>query len=109
VLVGTFVKYPVAAVVATSGIILAALYILLTYQRMFTGPVRDFSAGWRDLSTREVWVVAPLVAVIIALGFYPKPVLDVLNPAVATTMDKVHVTDPDPTVAVQPAAEGTTP
>jgi NADH-quinone oxidoreductase subunit M len=109
VLVGTFVKYPAAAVVATSGIVLASLYILLTYQRMFTGPVRDFSAGWRDLSTREVWVVAPLVAVIIALGFYPKPVLDVLNPAVATTMDKVHVTDPDPTVAVQPAAEGTTP
>ena len=76
---------------------------------MFTGPVREFSAGWRDLDAREVWVVAPLIAVIIALGFYPKPVLDVLNPAVDRTMQQVHVTDPGPTVAVQPAAEGTNP
>jgi NADH-quinone oxidoreductase subunit M len=109
VLVGTYVRYPVAAVLAAVGIVLAALYILLAYQRVFTGPVRDFATGWRDLSWREIGVVAPLIAVIIALGFYPKPVLEVLNPAVATTMEKVHVTDPGPTVAVQPAAEGTNP
>jgi NADH-quinone oxidoreductase subunit M len=109
VLVGTFVRYPAAAVVATLGVILASLYILLTYQRMFTGPVRDFSAGWRDLSARELWVVAPLIAVIVALGFYPKPVLDVLNPAITRTMAEVHETDPGPSVAVQPAAEGTNP
>jgi NADH-quinone oxidoreductase subunit M len=109
VLVGTFVKYPAVAVVATLGIILASLYILLTYQRMFTGPVREFSEAWRDLSVREVWVVAPLIAVIVALGFYPKPVLDVLNPAVTRTMEQVHASDPGPTVAVQPAAEGTNP
>ena len=109
VLAGTYLRYPAVAIVATLGIILAALYILLTYQRMFTGPIRDFSTGWRDLSAREVAVVAPLIAVIIALGFYPKPVLEVLNPAVAATMQKAHVTDPGPTVAVQPAAEGTNP
>jgi NADH-quinone oxidoreductase subunit M len=109
VLVGTYVRYPAAAVVATVGIILASVYILLTYQRMFTGPVRDFSVGWRDLNVRELWVVAPLIAVIVVLGFYPKPVLDVLNPAVSRTMQQVHATDPAPTVAVQPAAEGTNP
>jgi NADH-quinone oxidoreductase subunit M len=110
VLVGTYVRYPAVAVIATLGIILAALYILLTYQRMFTGPVRDFSAGWRDASAREVWVLAPLIAVIVVLGFYPKPVLDVLNPAVARTMNTVHVTDPAPTVAGHVAAtEGTNP
>lgn len=109
VLVGTFVRYPVAAVGAALGIILASLYILLTYQRMFTGPPRDFSVGWRDLSARELWVVAPLVAVIVALGFYPKPVLDVVNPAVTRTMEKAQVTDPGPTVAVQPTTEGTNP
>ena len=98
-LVGTFTRYPAAAVVATVGIILAALYILLTYQRMFTGPAREFAAGWRDLDAREAWVVAPLIAVIIALGFFPKPVLDVLNPAVERTMQQVGVTDPAPTVA----------
>jgi NADH-quinone oxidoreductase subunit M len=109
VLVGTFTRYPAAAVIATLGIVLAALYILLTYQRMFTGPAREFSAGWRDLSARELGVVAPLIAVIVVLGFYPKPVLDVLDPAVSRTMQTLQVTDPRPTVAVQPAAEGTNP
>jgi NADH-quinone oxidoreductase subunit M len=110
VLVGTYVRYPAVAVIATLGIILAALYILLTYQRMFTGPVRDFSADWRDASAREIWVLAPLIAVIVVLGFYPKPVLDVLNPAVARTMNTVHVTDPAPTVAGHIAGtEGTNP
>jgi NADH-quinone oxidoreductase subunit M len=110
VLVGTFTRYPAVAVVATSGIILAALYILLTYQRMFTGPEREYASGWRDLDVREAWVVAPLLAVILVLGFYPKPVLDVLNPAVERTMEQIGMTDPAPTVAgVEPAAEGTTP
>ena len=107
VLVGTFTRYPAAAVVATVGIILAALYILLTYQRMFTGPKKEYAAAWRDLDVREAFVVAPLVAVIIALGFFPKPVLDVLNPAVDRTMTQVGATDPQPTVVgVTPAAEG---
>jgi NADH-quinone oxidoreductase subunit M len=111
VLVGTFTRYPAAAIVATVGIILASLYILLTYQRMFTGPVREFAASWRDMDAREAWVVGPLVAVIIALGFFPKPVLDVLNPAVSRTMQQTSSNDPAPTVpGVTPAAaEGTAP
>ncbi len=113
VLVGTFTRYPVAAVVATVGIILASLYILLTYQRMFTGPAREFAAGWRDMNAREAWVVAPLVAVILALGVFPKPVLDVLNPAVGRTMQQTSSQDPAPTVPglnrSQPVAEGTAP
>jgi NADH-quinone oxidoreductase subunit M len=110
VLVGTFARYPLVAVIATLGIILAALYILLTYQKMFTGPVREYASGWKDLDAREAWVVAPLLAVIIGLGFFPKPVLDVLNPAVTRTMQQTAVTDPAPTVAgVTPAAEGTNP
>src|SRR4051794_18780850 len=114
VLIGTFTRYPGAAVVATLAIILASLYILMTYQRMFTGPAREFAAGWRDMNAREAWVVAPLVAVMIALGFYPKPVLDVLNPAVGRTMQQTSSHDPAPTVpGVQAqqnaAAEGTAP
>ncbi len=107
VLVGTYTRYPAVAVIATVGIILAALYILLTYQRIFTGPAQEFAAGWRDLSWREAWVVAPLVAAIIGLGVYPKIVLDAVNPAVGRTMQQVSATDPAP--AVEPAAEGTTP
>jgi NADH-quinone oxidoreductase subunit M len=106
VLVGTFSRYQVAAVLATVGIVLAALYILLMYQRTMTGPVRPGVEGMRDLVTREAWVVAPVLAVILALGFYPKPLLDVINPAVERTLTAVEQEDPEPTV---PVAEGTHP
>ena len=50
-----------------------------------------------DLQRSARWfVVAPLIAVIIALGFFPKPLLDVINPAVDRTMQQVGVTDPEP-------------
>jgi NADH-quinone oxidoreductase subunit M len=96
VLVGTFTRYEVAAVVATAGIILASLYILLMYQRTMTGEPTEETSKLTDLTPREAWVVAPLLAVIIALGFYPKPVLDVINPAVAKTMQQVGQHDPAP-------------
>ncbi len=96
VLVGTFTRYEAAAVIATGGIILASLYILLMYQRTMTGEPNAHTATMRDLDTREAWVVAPLIAIIIALGFFPKPLLDVINPAVDRTMQQVGVTDPEP-------------
>jgi NADH-quinone oxidoreductase subunit M len=99
VLVGTFPRYPVAAVLATVGIILASIYILLMYQRTMTGEPRESTSGLRDLDLREKWVVAPLVVVIIALGFYPKPLLDVINPSVGRTMEQVGASDPEPVVA----------
>jgi NADH-quinone oxidoreductase subunit M len=105
VLVGTFSRYPAAGVVATVGIILAALYILLMYQRMMTGPRPETAVGTPDLTAREAWVVAPLIVAIIGLGVFPKFVLDVVDPAVKHTMTQVGVTDPTPRVA--PAAEGT--
>jgi NADH-quinone oxidoreductase subunit M len=104
VLVGTFTRYPVPAVIATAGIILASIYILLMYQRTMTGEPTEATAKLPDLNKREVWVVAPLIAVIIALGFFPKPVLDVINPAVARTMEQTDQHDPPPVV---PVAEGT--
>jgi NADH-quinone oxidoreductase subunit M len=107
VLTGTYARYQWAAVVATLGIILAAVYILLTYQRMFTGEVREPVRGLPDMRTREAWVMAPLLAVIVALGFFPKPVLDVLEPAVERTMQQVGVTDPEPTVHPGATSEGT--
>ena len=65
VIVGSYQRYAVAAVIATLGIILASLYVLLTYQRMFTGPPRESFAPWKDLNAREAWVVAPIIAVLI--------------------------------------------
>src|SRR4051794_34199630 len=75
VLVGTFTRYRAAAVIATVGIILAAVYILWMYQRTMNGPTAEAVKGMSDLSKRELIVVAPIIAIIVALGFYPKPVL----------------------------------
>jgi NADH-quinone oxidoreductase subunit M len=101
VLQGTFMRYEVAAVIATAGTVLAALYILLMYQRTMTGPKPSFAEGEvpHDLSWREKAVVVPIIASFIVLGFFPKPVLDLLNPAVDRTLLYVGVTDPNPTTA----------
>jgi NADH-quinone oxidoreductase subunit M len=98
VLAGTFQRYKVAAVVATLGLVLAALYILLMYKRVMTGPKPEI-AMVPDLSLREKVVVIPLIASFLVLGFYPKPVLDLLNPAVQTTLKHVGATDPAPAIA----------
>lgn len=101
VLAGTFQRYKVAAAIATIGIVLAALYILLTYQRVFTGPRPTFLEGKepRDLGLREKVVVAPIIASFLLLGFFPKPVLDLVNPAVTKTLQLVGASDPAPTHA----------
>ncbi|MEV0401556.1 NADH-quinone oxidoreductase subunit M [Actinoallomurus sp. NPDC050550] len=99
VLVGTFTRYKVPAVIATVGIILAAVYILWMYQRTMNGPTAEAVKGMSDLSKRELIVVAPIIAIIVALGFYPKPVLDVINPSVKQTLIQVHQQDPKPTIA----------
>jgi len=49
-----------------------------------------------DLRARELWAVGPLIALIIALGVYPKPVIDVINPAVQQTLHQAHSTNPVP-------------
>jgi len=103
VLVGTFTRYRVAAVLATLGIVLAALYILVAYQRMMHGPVRAGVEKIGDLSSREVWVLAPVLALIVATGVYPKPLLDVITPSVQRTLQQVQRGDPAPSAGSQTA------
>jgi NADH-quinone oxidoreductase subunit M len=96
VLVGTFSRYPALGIVATLGIVLAALYVLVLYQRTMTGPVKAGVEGITDLRARELLVVAPLIALLLFLGVYPKPVADIVNPSVQHTLSDVHKTDPKP-------------
>jgi NADH-quinone oxidoreductase subunit M len=96
VLVGTFTRHKGLAVLATTGIVLAAIYVLYLYKRTFQGPVTEKVTRFHDLNAREVWAVAPLIALIVFLGVYPKPVLDVINPAVKQTLVNVHKSDPTP-------------
>ncbi len=99
VLIGTFTRYPAFAVIASVALVLSAIYILWLYQRMMTGPVTRGNDTVRDLGTRELLVVTPLIALLIGLGVYPKIALDVINPAVAHTLTTVGVSDPAPAVA----------
>ncbi|NEC22341.1 NADH-quinone oxidoreductase subunit M [Streptomyces parvus] len=98
VLVGTFSAYPVAGIIATSGIVLAALYVLVLYQRTMTGPVQESVRSMPDLRARELAVAVPLIAVLIFLGVFPKPLTEVVNPAVEHTMSDVQKKDPQPEV-----------
>ncbi|WP_222271694.1 NADH-quinone oxidoreductase subunit M [Modestobacter marinus] len=122
VLIGSFPNRPVFTVVATVGIILAALYVLLVYQRTMHGPFRGVlaaaeepppptaarpdgggatavltapapgrTAPVRDLSPRELAVVAPLVALVLLLGFFPQPLIALVEPAVQATMSDAGV------------------
>ncbi|MFD9692120.1 NADH-quinone oxidoreductase subunit M [Kitasatospora sp. NPDC001309] len=106
VLVGTFTRYPAIGVVATLGIVLAALYALLLYQRTMTGPVKEGVRAMPDLKVRELAVVAPLVALTILLGVYPKPLTDLVNPSVDATLSQVHRTDPAPAHPVAATSGG---
>jgi len=96
VLVGTFTRHKGLAVLATTGIILAAIYVLWLYQRTMQGAVNEKVKKFRDLNVREAFAVGPLIAIIIFLGVYPKPIIDIINPAVKSTLQNVHQTDPPP-------------
>jgi len=98
VLTGTFTRYPVPAIIATFGIVLAALYILLMIQRTMTGePNEEVRNTVGELTMREKIAITPVIAVILLLGFFPQVVLNVVNPTVERVMILVGATDPLPT------------
>ena len=105
VLVGAFVYGWGWAIVAVLGIVLAALYILLMYQRTMTGPTRPELVGMKDLNLREVGALAPLVLLIVLLGFYPKPLTAIINPAVGHVLTDIGAQDPKPVVPAAGAVE----
>ena len=81
-----------AGAVAVSVIVLAAVYILWMYQRTMTGPTRPEVVAHQDLDRREVGIVAPLLVALVLFGFFPQPLLDVINPTVDTTLTELGVT-----------------
>src|SRR5882762_5487599 len=102
VLIGTFTRYPAFAVFAASALVLSAIYILWAYQRMMTGPVKSGNEKLSDLVPRELVAVVPLIAILLVLGIYPKPALDLINPAVSHTLTTIDQQDPAPRVAEAP-------
>jgi NADH-quinone oxidoreductase subunit M len=98
VLFGSFGRHPVAAVVAAFGVVLGALYMLNLYRNVFFGPVTmPEREKTPDLSRTELATLAPLLALIVLLGVYPKPLMTILEPSVNAVVRKLvkepHVAD----------------
>ena len=93
ILIGSYLTLPVLTIIAASGVILAAIYLLWAYERVFTGPVVNPKLeGLRDLGFREVAIMAPLVVLIIGLGVYPKPVFERIEPSVGIILERIEAT-----------------
>src|SRR6266508_2089810 len=90
ILVGSFLTRRWWTVVAAVGVILAALYLLWAYQRVFHGPAEGDNAAVRDVKLGEILVMAPLLGLIVFLGVYPKPVLDRMQPSVDRLIEHVE-------------------
>jgi NADH-quinone oxidoreductase subunit M len=92
VLLGTFRTYPLAATIATTGVIIAAMYLLPALQRVIYNPL-DKSANEKlvDLTPREIAVLAPLVACILWIGVYPQPILRRMEPAARSFVQTVRL------------------
>ena len=96
VLIGTFTRYPVAAVFGTLGIVMAALYVLILVQRSLHGPLQEGNEHITDLNVREKVAIAPVIFALVFLGFYPKPAIHLINPTTSTVMAQAQVSDPTP-------------
>jgi len=82
ILIGTFATHAWWSVVASVGVVGAALYLLWAYQRVFHGRAEGPNAHIADASAKERWVLVPVVALILVLGVFPKPVIDRISPSV---------------------------
>ena len=101
ILLGTFQVNRTAAVLGAFGAVLAALYLLWAYQRMFHGPLEgEANTSTTDLNRREIGVLAPLLVLIVAIGLYPKPLFDMVEPSVDRVLIEVGVLE----LPVEPAA-----
>ncbi len=112
ILIGSFLTARWWVVVATVGVILAALYLLWAYQRVFHGEPDEANKNFRELTWREGLIMAPLLGLIVFCGVYPKPMLDRIQPSVdsliAHISDKTGYVEPQPVFADVPPAESGT-
>ncbi|MCB0958871.1 MAG: NADH-quinone oxidoreductase subunit M [Acidimicrobiales bacterium] len=103
ILLGSFLTYRWWTVVAVTGVILAALYLLWAYQRVFHGTPDEANAKIRDLKLTEGLVLAPMIVLIVVMGVYPKPFLERIEPAVTRLVEHVEANSDyvQPTVATE--------
>ncbi len=100
ILTGSFLSARWWTVVAASGVVLAALYLLWAYQRVFHGKADEANKSFQELKLKEAAVLLPFIAIIVFTGVYPKPMLERIEPAVKALI--AHVEDRTDFVEPQP-------
>jgi NADH-quinone oxidoreductase subunit M len=115
ILLGAYQSVPWAAVLGAFGVVLAALYLLWAYQRMFHGPlVGADNENTLDLKPLEIGVLTPLVALIVLIGVFPQPLYETVVPSVERVLTEMGgdvaaaTADPVEPVASSPDAAGGT-
>ncbi len=95
VLIGAYGVQPVAVIVSAISVVFAALYILITYQKVFTGPTLEKLDATRELTLRERIVMWPLVVIMLVLGFLPAAAIDMVRDPSADIVSTVTVQEVD--------------
>jgi NADH-quinone oxidoreductase subunit M len=88
--IGAFPVYRVLTIVSATAVVITAAYYLWTLQRMFLGPLNEKYAAIEDLNWRERVTLYPLGALIVLFGFYPMPLLDLINPSLFGIVDRMQ-------------------
>ena len=111
ILIGSFLTARWWVVVAAAGVILAALYLLWAYQRVFHGEPDEENKSFPEITLKEAAVLLPLIGIIVFTGVYPKPMLDRIEPSVnsliAHVEERTGYEEPQPPLAeLEPEGTG---
>lgn len=93
VILGTLISNRAFGVLASAGVVLSAVYLLWSYQRAMLGEPPERHRGHRDLSVREIAILAPLLALLLVFGLQPNLLLERINPSTTAVVQQVRGTE----------------
>lgn len=89
-LIGAFSAFKLLTVISAVSVIITAAYYLWTMQRVFLGHINERYIGYPDLNARERLTLYPLSLIIVVLGFYPMPILNIINPSLHSLINSIR-------------------